>query len=333
MKAARKKKYLPDTYRAGLTVESPEYKAHVRCEMEQLRRADGKGEALARLESILYRSGSHADGFDILPWRMPDGEELYVSRWMAPDPRHVIVYVNGLESHGGWFSEVAGQLADAGTAVYALDRRGSGLNVRSVGTYRDWIADLAAVANGAKKDCPGVSLHVVSSCFGAAVATAFAIQHPCLPDSLIYFSPGLRVKVHPTMSERLRIGLSVLPGVAESIPSPVRADEMFTDTDEGLWFLHRDKLRTVAPRAEDFLQGRRIISRVRQNLHLVKVPSIVFLAGRDQVVDNAATRRTFMRFAQKPKFVEYPESEHIIFLGPAKQALVADVRRFIEQGF
>jgi len=258
-----------------------------------------------------------------------DGQTLHVSKWKTRDAANSLVYVNGIESHAGWFSDVAGELAARRIAVYALDRRGSGLNTRTVGTYQDWIDDLALVVAEARAACPRAAVHLASLCFGAAVATAYAIQRPHAVDSLIYMSPGLHVKVDPTRLEKLRIALSTLPGLSCNIRSPIRADDMFTDSAEALWFLYRDKLRTFAPRAGDFLQARRITSYVLRRLDEVHVPSIVFLAGKDLIVDNAAVRRTFMKFASKPQIVEYADSEHIIFFGSSKQRLISDILDFI----
>src|ERR671910_3848502 len=56
-----------------------------------------------------------------------DGVELHCLRWNggAP-PRAAVIFLPGIASHGGWFAETAADLASAGVAVYAPDRRGSG---------------------------------------------------------------------------------------------------------------------------------------------------------------------------------------------------------------
>ncbi|MBE0534613.1 MAG: alpha/beta fold hydrolase [Phycisphaerae bacterium] len=320
---------MPYTYRAGLTIDSVKYKARVAGEIEHLRQTHGRREAIVRLERALGQSGAGADDFQIQQWSSSDGQILHVNVWNVQDAAHALVYVNGLESHAGWFSGVARELAQRGIAVYALDRRGSGLNVRNTGTWRTWVDDLELVVQKVKAARPRAGVHVTSLCFGAAVATAFAMKHPHSADSLIYMSPGLHVKVDPTCCEKFRIALDMLPGLSCNIRSPIRADEMFTDSAEALRFLYEDKLRTFAPRARDFLQARRIKSYVLRHLPKVHMPSIVFLAEKDQIVDNAATRRTFMNFARPPQIVEYSGSEHIIFFGRSKERLISDIMEFV----
>lgn len=330
MAVNRKKRPLPFTYRTDLTVDNSKYQSRVRHEIEQLRLSGGDAESVTRLQSVLGGSLPQSDGFAIEQWPLPDGQILHVNHWKSPDPLHVVIYVNGLESHSGWFSETAGQLTHSRTAVYGLDRRGSGLNTRMAGTYRDWIEDLRIVCTRVRTNWPAATLHAASLCFGAVVATALAIQHGRAVDSLIYMSPGLNVKVQPSAREKLKIGLNMMPGLACNVPSPIRSDEMFTNSVKGLWFLYHDKLRTVAPRADDFIQAHRITSFVRRRLQRVDIPSVAFLAGQDRIVDNGAVRKALAKFSRRPRIIEYPDSQHVIFFGAAKNHLIADILHFIE---
>jgi len=289
----------------------------------------GDAESVMRLRSIMGLSNTASDAFMIEQLPAADGQILFVNRWVVRNPADVVIYVNGLESHGGWFTEVARALAQNGIAVYAMDRRGSGLNTRISGRWRDWVDDLGMVIERIRRACPRAKVHVASLCFGAAVATAFVKQRPRDAHSLIFMSPGLHVKVQPRAGEMVRIGLGHLPGLACNIPSPIRSDDMFTDSGEALWFLWRDKLRTVGPRAEDFLEAQRILRYVLHHLHEVSIPSAAFLAGKDQVVDNAPTRQALLQFSRKPYIVEYPDSEHIIFFGSTKDRLITDMLNLI----
>jgi len=57
-----------------------------------------------------------------------DGVRLHLLQWSGerPSPWAVVVYLHGIASHAGWFSETAAHLSDQGVTVYAPDRRGSG---------------------------------------------------------------------------------------------------------------------------------------------------------------------------------------------------------------
>ena len=51
-------------------------------------------------------------------------------RWLPEqaDARAGLIFLHGIASHGAWFAETAAFLAEHGIAVYAPDRRGSGLS-------------------------------------------------------------------------------------------------------------------------------------------------------------------------------------------------------------
>ena len=57
----------------------------------------------------------------------------------------IVVFIHGVQSHGGWYSASCEHLARAGWEVLFLDRRGSGLNMEARGdapSHRRLIADL-----------------------------------------------------------------------------------------------------------------------------------------------------------------------------------------------
>jgi len=330
-KGSETKLRLPFTYRDGITVQSVKYKKQVRNELQQLKEKHGSLESMIRLEHILGRTGSSSEDFEINQFPACDRQILYFSKWKSEHPKNVFICLNGLESHSGWFSEMAFDLVRKGIAVYGLDRRGSGLNTRNIGTYQDWLNDVNEVVGIARSEHPQARIHLAAICFGAVLATAYAIQHPEKIASLIHLSPGMNVKVDCTPIEKLKIALDRLPGLSFNIPSPIKADEMFTDSVKALYFLYKDKLRTFSPRASDFYQAKKIKSYISKHLCNVRTPSLVLLAERDQVVDNAETEKTLGGFAQGQEITEYPESEHVIFFGSSRDDLVSDIIEFINR--
>src|SRR3954471_1226752 len=59
-----------------------------------------------------------------------DGVPLHYRSWLGvgSQPSAVLLILHGIASHGAWFGQTAVHLADRGVAVYAPDRRGSGLS-------------------------------------------------------------------------------------------------------------------------------------------------------------------------------------------------------------
>jgi len=55
-----------------------------------------------------------------------DGISIFVRAWIPDNPQRVLVCVQGLGGHGGYYRELACQVALNGTIVVAPDLRGHG---------------------------------------------------------------------------------------------------------------------------------------------------------------------------------------------------------------
>lgn len=323
------KTHLPYTYRNKLTVDSTEYKERVELDLERLREKHGSVKTIIRLETVLSQPPSPSETFEIGNFTSADGHGILYNKWKVEDPQQVFIFLNGLESHAGWFDEMADTLADNGIRTYGLDRRGSGLNSRTWGRFQDWIEDVNEITTIARNENPTAKIHLVSICFGAKLATACAIQNPGKYDSLIYMSPGLSVRVSPTPAEKILIAANQLPRMYFNIQTPIRDDEMFTSSGQALYFLYKDKLRTYSPRASDFYQAMMLDAYISKNLDKLTTPSLALLAGNDRVVNNKRTKKQLHEFARKPKIIEYPQSDHVIFFGQSKKEMTADIINFL----
>jgi len=323
------KNHLPFTYRDGLTIDSVEYKELARIDLERLRKKRGSLKTIIRLETVLDEPVSCCDDFEICSFMSAGGHGIYYNKWKVECPEHVFIFLNGLESHAGWFDEMADTLAGDGVRTYGLDRRGSGLNCRNFGKYQDWINDVKELARIARNENPVAKMHLVSICFGAKLATACVIQEPDRYDSLIYLSPGLSVKVAPTPKEKILIVLDKLPRMYFNIRTPIKNDEMFTSQEKALYFLYTDKLRTHSPRAGDFYQAMMVDLYISKNLEKVTTPSLALLADNDRVVNNKNTLKALNKFGQKPKIIRYPDSDHVIFFGKSKDEMKRDILNYL----
>jgi alpha-beta hydrolase superfamily lysophospholipase len=323
------KKHLPFTYRDKLTIDSAEYKERVQIDVKGLRENCGSNKTIIRLETILSETPSSSGDFEVARFMSTDGHGIYYNKWKVGASGHVFIFLNGLESHAGWFDTMAETLAGKGIRTYGLDRRGSGLNSRNCGEFQDWIDDVNDLAAIVRKENPDAKIHLVSICFGAKLATACAIHQPGKYDSIIYMSPGLAVKVAPTPAEKMRIVIDKFSEKFFNIRTPIKHDEMFTSQGKALYYLYNDKLRTYSPRASDFYQAMMIDEYISKNLDKQTTPSLALLAGNDQVVDNKKTITVINKFAQKPKIIQYPDSDHVIFFGEDKKEMTADIMNYL----
>ena len=252
-------------------------------------------------------------------------------RVVAPpaDPRSHILYLHGIESHGGWFLPAARRLAARGCTTWLVDRRGSGLNrdeapgdaesadvlLEDVARFRDHVGD------------PPLTL--VGLSWGGKLATAAAIDRPRNVESLVLVTPGLRVKVRPPARDLVRIAVDRLFGQGRARVRVPIDDEMFSADAGVLDFIRGDvaRLRDVTSRL--LLAGSALDRRVARGIASLPVPVLLCLAEDDPIVDEPALLRLLSRLPAGSLRVRRFPGRHSIQL-ESPDALTHAVAAFLD---
>lgn len=272
-----------------------------------------------------------------------DGRRLAVRVWDAAKPASArVVFLHGVTSHGGWYSQCAEYLAAAGLDVHFLDRRGSGLNGEQAGDvdcWRTWADDIAAYVNTSRgADAVSDNAHrrptiLCGISWGGKLAAAVARRHPTLCDGVAFICPGLYSPFMPRIIRR--IALAVPPPAwlqQRRLRIPLRRAELFTDTPSWRDFVAQDPLalRSVTWR---FAQADRRLTRyARQAATFLRIPTLLVLAGRDRIVDNRSTRDFFGRIASPRKtLLEYAAAGHTLEFEPDPTPYFADLAEWLQR--
>jgi len=275
---------------------------------------------------------------EIRTFLAPDGKGLaYVAH--APEREAadgtIFLYLHGIESHAGWFRDAAELLRQAGHFVYCLDRRGSGLNRENRGHPSghvprgvDLLDDLHAWIDHLRARHPRRRLILTGLSWGGKYALVYDLVHPGLIDGLVLITPGLKPKVGLGFGETLAVLRDLLVSPARQHRIPIQP-EMFTATPRHLDFIRHDPLRLHTVSARFLWQSRRLdwrLKRAQENGH---APVLLFLAGKDRIIDNEATRRVFARRSgREVKILEYPDQTHSIQLD-APDRLTRDILAWV----
>lgn len=108
-------------------------------------------------------------------------DELAVHKWVPAEPRFVVLYVHGLQSHAGWSWELAMDVAARGGEFHVLDRFGSGISSGPHDAFPDpqrTISDYLDFMTASVEASPGLPIIAVGHCLGGSVLTATLAQHP-----------------------------------------------------------------------------------------------------------------------------------------------------------
>ncbi|RMF73888.1 MAG: alpha/beta fold hydrolase [Planctomycetota bacterium] len=232
----------------------------------------------------------------ICKWRMSDGYLVAGRIWRGGSDATPILYLHGIQSHGGWYAGSASLLSENGATVILPDRRGSGLNAAARGDVPSldrWFLDIdeivAAETGGSER-----KLDIVGVSWGGKLALAWAIRRPLRVRRLLLIAPGIWPRVDVDRRTRLRIALALFRGGGATFAIPLSDSALFTNNPDGRTFIACDEKKLTHATAR-FLYFNthldRIVRRVRPGQ--LRVPTTVFLAAADRIIDNERTAQWF----------------------------------------
>jgi alpha-beta hydrolase superfamily lysophospholipase len=227
----------------------------------------------------------------------PEGHIAYRD-WSSDKVVGVVIHLHGIESHSGWVSETAQTLSEQGYRVYAPDRLGSGLSEGLRGdapSWRVWSSHARSLVEIAQTENPGVPLFLSASCWGAKVALEVAIGSPERISGLALIAPALKPRVNLDFSRRLQVAAAMALWPEKPFEIPIKQETMFTEESPYCDLIRWDDLRLKEATARFLYESRKLDRHILRRLRDLKVPTLVFLAGRDEIVDTPTVRASFER--------------------------------------
>lgn len=237
--------------------------------------------------------------------------------------------MHGLSEHAGRYATVAETAVAAGFAVAAVDLYGHGESPGRRGHIRDFEADhLGAVdelIRRVERASPNMPLVLVGHSLGGLVAARWAQRR--------VFAGRLRglVLISPFVEPRLRI-----PGwkraaarflgrlaPAVTLPTGIRDEDVFRDPAERARYA-ADPLVQRRISAGHWAALTRERERLREEADRLAIPTLLFLAGEDRVVDTAAARALAERLPAAT-VIEYPDAYHALHHDPVEPAMTGDL--------
>jgi alpha-beta hydrolase superfamily lysophospholipase len=257
------------------------------------------------------------------------GRRLRYGVVRAHPERRALLYLHGIESHGGWFLAAAEALAASGCTTYLLDRRGSGLNLETEPGDAESAQVLLEDVRRFRAHAGLESVVLVGLSWGGKLALAAALDQPQGVCALVLVTPGLVPRVDYSWPKRIAIALSLLVGGRARFHVPIEP-EMFTRTPRFLDFIANDPLRLQRVTARFLFATRTLDRRIRARIDTLAAPVLLLLAGHDRIIDNERTLALLRRVPDGRHRVRlYERATHSIQFEETA-ALVRDVERFLE---
>ncbi len=243
-----------------------------------------------------------------------------------------VIMFHGLESHSGWFTHSAGEMASAGFPVYSFDRRGSGLSCAPRGdvpSVESLIQDASTVIRFVQKRHELGRVHLLGHCFGTLPATLTACELPDSVLSLVLAAPAFFVKTKPTFGDRVQILRSVIQKESRRLPVPFPS-ELLTEDHERLEFIKNDPFAVRDITAQTYWNAWRAQQRVKSEWSKIVSPILALLPDKDQIGDTERNKRFVqsLRSGEK-KIIRYPRAKHILEFSDERENFIEDLRAWL----
>ncbi|WP_200606671.1 alpha/beta fold hydrolase [Thermohalobaculum xanthum] len=244
-----------------------------------------------------------------------DGTGLPLSLWQADEPRAVILALHGFGDYGPLtFEGAAESWAEAGITTYAYDQRGFGRG----STHGRWpgapalVDDLQAAAAWVRARHPCLPLVVVGHSMGGGVAMAAAGQG-LDADALVLAAPAIwgGSELNPAHRLAAWLAATTVPERRFSGEGLVRIQA--SDNIEMLRRMARDPYYLRPPSAREMMGLVRITDMAAASAEEVRMPALLLLGERDQIVPEGAVRRVFKRVSGPRETRVYPDGWHLLF--------------------
>jgi acylglycerol lipase len=222
-----------------------------------------------------------------------DGTSLHYRAWLPANhsASGALVFVHGIASHSAWFTQTACFLAAEGIAVYAPDRRGSGLSGGTRGhadSAQQLLADLDRVVTLVESNHPATPVFLAGSSWAAKLALAFAARMQGRLAGLLLHGPGLFPKVDLTIMQKLMVLAAHRFQPARQLPIPL-APESYTTEPDHLEYIRQDGYRLLTASARFFWETRKL-DRARTRLAAqLTLPILMQIGDADPIMDASAT--------------------------------------------
>jgi acylglycerol lipase len=246
--------------------------------------------------------------------------------------RAAIVYLHGIQSHGGWYLETAAELSRRGYTMYLPDRRGSGVNPGPRGDFpsrAQLIDDVGRFVDLAREEQPDAPIFVVGGCWGARPAAGFALERQDELAGVALVCPAIRAKVDLRLGEKLTVVAGRFLSPQRRVRVPLEP-EMFTSNPPYLEFIRNDPLALRQVSARFFFE-QALWDRALLRQRSLRLPMLLLQAGRDPIVDAGPVRSWFERLVSPSKqYVLYPEFGHLLDFEPERQRYWNDLAGWLD---
>lgn len=269
-----------------------------------------------------------------------DNYKVWARLFETVGAKRAVLYLHGIQSHGGWFLRSCDHLRCEGMTVLIPDRRGSGLNRQDRGhcdSGKQLIADVDRSVQWLQRRSGLEQVDLVAISWSGKLALAYAARFAAKVRSVVLVTPGMRAKVDISLAEKIMIGAEGIINPHKQHEIPLNDPTLFTRTPTMLEFIEHDPLKLTHATASFFITSKVLDMAIPKVLRRLTMPVHLLLAEHDQIIDNDATL-SLLRPVLTPVDEErrpaklYENAQHTIEFEADPEAYFADLAACVKKG-
>jgi acylglycerol lipase len=254
-----------------------------------------------------------------------DGISIFVHAWVPNNPQRILICVQGLGGHGGYYRELACQVALKGNIVVAPDLRGHGHSegVRGdIDRFDRYVMDVDVAVTWAITMWPDTPIFVLGESMGASIAIQYIARGLYLTDQfpftgLVFISPVFSSVIRPTFSEVLHFMRSLLIAPMHPAVAVTGREELGCRDPAFNALLRADPLFVRKVSARFLIRLTIWLWQSKRKARKINLPLLVLLGGRDYIARRSGTS-AFLRSvaAREQRIVTFPQAYHCLLRDP-----------------
>jgi alpha-beta hydrolase superfamily lysophospholipase len=260
-----------------------------------------------------------------------DGIKIFVHAWVPDMPQRILVCVQGLGGHGGYYRELACQLALEGTIVVAPDLRGHGLSegVRGdIDRFDRYVMDVGLAVTWASTQWPDTSIFVLGESMGASIAIQYVTRRIYQTKTfhfagLVFVSPVFSSAIRPTFDEVVHFMRSMLIAPTHPTIAVTGREELGCRDPAFNRLLRADPLFVRHVSARFLTMLTLWLWQSKCKARQINLPLLVLLGGRDKIARRSGTS-AFLRSvpAREQHIMTFPQAFHCLLRDPDTKDVV-----------